>query len=116
MPAAAPAAPSTSLGIKDVTVGSGRAVKTGDTVKVHYVGTLADGTEFDQSRKRGQPFSFTVGNGTVIKGWEQGLVGMKVGGKRKLTIPSDLAYGDRGVGTIPPKSTLFFEIDLVSID
>ncbi|MBX3209193.1 MAG: thioredoxin domain-containing protein [Labilithrix sp.] len=116
LPAAAPAAPSTSLGIKDVTVGSGRAVKTGDTVKVHYVGTLADGTEFDQSRKRGQPFSFTVGNGTVIKGWEQGLVGMKVGGKRKLTIPSDLAYGDRGVGTIPPKSTLFFEIDLVSID
>ncbi|MBX3198854.1 MAG: FKBP-type peptidyl-prolyl cis-trans isomerase [Labilithrix sp.] len=105
-----------ALGIKDVTVGSGRAVKAGDTVKVHYVGTLTDGTEFDQSRKRGQPFSFKVGSGMVIKGWDQGLVGMKVGGKRRLTIPPDLAYGDRGAGTIPPKSTLLFDIDLMAVE
>ncbi len=107
----------TTLGIKDVAVGTGRAVKAGDKVKVHYVGTLTDGTEFDQSRKRGEPFSFEVGKGIVIKGWDQGLVGMKVGGKRKLTIPSDLAYGDRGVpGTIPPKSTLLFDIELLAIE
>ena len=105
-----------ALGIKDMTVGSGRAVKAGDTVKVHYVGTLTDGTEFDQSRKRGQPFSFKVGSGMVIKGWDQGLVGMKVGGKRRLTIPPDLAYGDRGAGTIPPKSTLLFDVDLMAVE
>ena len=117
MPAMPQAAGATTLGIKDVTVGSGTAVKTGDKVKVHYVGTLTDGTEFDQSRKRGQPFSFEVGKGVVIKGWDQGLVGMKVGGKRKLTIPPDLAYGDRGVpGTIPPKSTLLFDIELLAIE
>jgi protein-disulfide isomerase len=117
--AAAPlvASPATSLGIKDVTVGTGRAVKAGDKVKVHYVGTLTDGTEFDQSKKRGEPFSFQVGQGRVIKGWDQGLVGMKVGGKRKLTIPPDLAYGDRGVpGAIPPKSTLLFDIELLEIE
>jgi len=113
----AAAAGATTLGIKDATVGTGRAVKAGDKVKVHYVGTLTDGTEFDQSRKRGQPFSFEVGKGAVIKGWDQGLVGMKVGGKRKLTIPADLAYGDRGVpGTIPPKSTLLFDIELLAIE
>ena len=107
----------TALGIKDVVVGSGPAVKAGDKVKVHYVGTLTDGKEFDQSKKRGQPFSFEVGRGMVIKGWDQGLVGMKVGGKRKLTIPSDLAYGDRGVpGAIPPKSTLLFDIELLAIE
>jgi protein-disulfide isomerase len=104
------------LVVKDVTVGIGAAVKSGDTVTVHYVGTLADGTEFDSSRKHGQPFSFGVGKGIVIKGWDQGLVGMKVGGRRKLTIPSDLAYGDRGMaGAIPPKSTLLFDIELLSI-
>ncbi len=107
----------TGLGIKDVTVGTGRAVKAGDKVKVHYVGTLPDGTEFDQSKKHGAPFSFEVGTGRVIKGWDQGLVGMKVGGKRKLTIPPDLAYGDRGVpGAIPPKSTLLFDIELLAIE
>jgi protein-disulfide isomerase len=115
--AAKPAPPPTSLGIQDVTVGSGREVRAGDKVKVHYVGTLTDGTEFDQSKKRGQPFSFEVGKGVVIKGWDQGLLGMKVGGKRKLTIPPDLAYGDRGVpGTIPPKSTLLFDIELLAIE
>ena len=104
------------LVVKDITVGTGAAVKSGDTVSVHYVGTLTNGTEFDSSRKHGQPFSFGVGKGMVIKGWDQGLVGMKVGGRRKLTIPSDLAYGDRGMsGTIPPKSTLLFDIELLSI-
>jgi protein-disulfide isomerase len=104
------------LVLKDVVVGTGREVKSGDRVEVHYVGTFTDGKEFDSSRKRSSPFSFEVGKGTVIKGWEQGLVGMKVGGRRKLTIPPDLAYGDKGVGsTIPPKSTLLFDIELLSI-
>ncbi|MDB4938413.1 MAG: Periplasmic thiol:disulfide interchange protein DsbA [Labilithrix sp.] len=117
-PAAAGAAVTLPGGlvVKDTTVGTGAAVKSGDTVTVHYVGTLTDGTEFDSSRKSGQPFSFGVGKGQVIKGWDQGLIGMKVGGRRKLTIPSDLAYGDRGMaGAIPPKSTLFFDIELLSI-
>lgn len=112
-----PTPPATTLGIKDVTVGTGRAVKTGDRVNVHYVGTLTDGTEFDASRRHGQPFSFEVGKGHVIKGWDQGLLGMKVGGKRKLTIPPDLAYGDRGVPPkIPPKSTLLFDIELLLVE
>jgi protein-disulfide isomerase len=114
-PKAAPVA-ANGLVIKDIATGSGREVKAGDKLKVHYVGTLTDGTEFDASAKRGQPFAFTVGTGMVIKGWDQGLIGMKVGGKRKLTIPPDLAYGDRGVGTIPPKSTLHFEVELVAIE
>jgi len=104
------------LVVKDTSIGTGAAVKSGDTVTVHYVGTLTDGTEFDSSRKHGQPFTFEVGKGHVIKGWDQGLVGMKVGGRRKLTIPSDLAYGDRGMSSvIPPKSTLLFDIELLSI-
>jgi protein-disulfide isomerase len=113
----APPAP-TSLVIADTQVGTGREVKTGDKVKVHYVGRLMDGTEFDASRKHGnEGFAFKVGAGQVIKGWDQGLVGMKVGGKRKLTIPADLAYGDRGAGSvIPPKATLVFDIELLSIE
>jgi hypothetical protein len=104
------------LVVKDTSIGTGAAVKSGDTVTVHYVGTLTDGTEFDSSRKHGQPFTFEVGKGHVIKGWDQGLVGMKVGGRRKLTIPPDLAYGDRGMSSvIPPKSTLLFDIELLSI-
>lgn len=104
------------LVVKDTAVGTGPAVKSGDTVTVHYVGTLTDGTEFDSSRKHGQPFTFEVGKGRVIKGWDAGLVGMKVGGRRKLTIPSDLAYGDRGMSSvIPPKATLLFDIELLSI-
>ncbi len=102
--------------VTDVKVGSGAAVKIGDTVSVHYVGTLGSGTEFDSSRKRGVPFSFAVGAGHVIKGWDSGLVGMKVGGVRKLTIPPSLAYGDRGAGAaVPPNSTLQFELELLSI-
>ena len=89
--------------------------KEGDTVEVHYVGTLEDGTQFDSSRDRGDTFSFTIGEGYVIQGWEQGIPGMKVGGLRKLTIPSDLGYGDYGTGPIPGGATLIFEVELVSI-
>jgi len=117
--AVAPSAPVLQPGglmITDTKVGTGPAVKRGDTITVHYVGTLTDGTEFDSSRKHNQPFTVEIGAGRVIKGWDQGILGMKVGGKRKLTIPSDLAYGDRGMGSvIPPRSTLNFDIELLSI-
>jgi len=103
------------LGIEDITVGTGEEAKVGDTVEVHYVGTLEDGTQFDSSRDRGETFSFTIGEGYVIQGWEQGIPGMKVGGLRKLTIPSDLGYGDYGTGPIPGGATLIFEVELVSI-
>ncbi len=107
--------PDAKIQMKDLVVGKGQEAKTGDTVSVHYVGTLTDGKEFDQSRKRGQPFTFPLGQGRVIKGWDQGVVGMKVGGKRKLTIPPQLAYGDRATGSIPPNSTLVFEVELLEI-
>lgn len=113
---AAPTAPEKPLEIKDLVVGKGPEAKAGDTVKVHYVGTLTDGKEFDSSRKRNEPFKFELGAGNVIKGWDQGVAGMKVGGKRQLTIPPSLAYGPRGVpGAIPPNSTLVFEVELVEI-
>lgn len=99
-----------------LTPGKGPEAKDGDTVKVHYVGTLPDGKEFDSSRKRNEPFQFKVGAGNVIKGWDQGVPGMKVGEKRKLTIPPSLGYGARGVpGTIPPNSPLIFEVELVEV-
>ncbi len=101
--------------IDDVTVGSGAEVVAGDTVAVHYVGTLQNGQEFDNSKKRGEPFMFTVGAGQVIAGWEQGVVGMKVGGTRILVIPPALAYGERGIGPIPGGATLVFSIELVEI-
>ncbi len=101
--------------IEDLSLGEGPAVKAGDTVEVHYTGTLEDGTVFDSSLER-EPFSFKVGSGSVIPGWDQGIPGMKVGGKRKLTIPSDLGYGDRGYpGVIPGGATLIFEVELISI-
>lgn len=104
------------LKVEDLEVGEGNEVKDGDTVSVHYTGTLIDGTKFDSSLDRGTPFEFTVGAGQVIKGWDQGLVGMKVGGKRKLTIPPELGYGKQGAGDdIPPNSTLIFEIELLEI-
>jgi FKBP-type peptidyl-prolyl cis-trans isomerase len=103
------------LVIDDIVVGNGDEVKEGDTVSVHYIGTLQNGLEFDNSNKRGEPFEFTVGEGRVIKGWEQGLVGMKVGGKRILVIPPDLAYGSQAIGPIPANSTLVFVIELLEI-
>lgn len=104
------------LKYKDLKVGKGAAVKSGDTVTVDYTGWLDDGTVFDSSKKPGRdPFSFTVDGNMVIKGWDEGLKGMKVGGVRELTIPPDLGYGDADQGVIPPNSTLHFKIELHKI-
>ena len=102
-------------GIEDLVVGSGATATLGNKITVHDTGQLIDGTVFDSSYDRGEPFSLTLGTSQVIPGWEQGLQGMKVGGRRKLTIPSYLAYGSSAVGIIPPDSTLVFEVELVSI-
>jgi peptidylprolyl isomerase len=101
--------------VDDVVFGAGDEVKMGDTITVHYIGTLQNGQEFDNSNKRGTPFTFTIGEGKVIKGWEEGIIGMKKGGKRILVIPSDLAYGDKGYGPIPGGANLVFAIDLLEI-
>lgn len=105
------------LNIEMVKEGTGdRVTKKGDTLEMHYTGTLLNGTKFDSSVDRGTPFTFTLGAGQVIKGWDEGLLGMKVGEKRKLTIPADMAYGSQGAGDIiPPNSTLIFETELLSI-
>jgi FKBP-type peptidyl-prolyl cis-trans isomerase/ketosteroid isomerase-like protein len=105
-----------SLKIEDMVVGVGISPKTGQNVTVHYTGTLEDGTKFDSSRDRGQPFTFKIGVGQVIKGWDEGVMTMKVGGKRKLIIPPHLGYGARGAGPIPPNSTLIFEIELLEVN
>lgn len=99
----------------DVRIGTGAEVAEGDTVTVHYIGTTQDGVRFDSSYERGTPFSFTVGAGTVIQGWEKGLIGMKIGGQRILVIPSEMAYGNRQVGAIPPNSPLVFAVELLAI-
>jgi len=104
------------LQYSDITAGAGSEAKAGDSVEVHYTGWLKDGKKFDSSLDRGQPFAFRLGQGMVIKGWDEGVAGMKVGGKRKLIIPADLAYGARGAGAvIPPNSELTFEVELLRI-
>ncbi len=104
------------LAYKDLTIGTGQEAKDGDTVTVHYTGRLKDGTKFDSSVDRDEPFSFRIGAGKVIKGWDEGVAGMKEGGKRKLVIPPDLGYGARGAGKIiPPNATLTFEVELLKV-
>lgn len=104
-----------ALGIEDIVEGSGPEAKSGDTVRVHYTGWLEDGTKFDSSVDRNEPFEFPLGQGQVIQGWDLGVEGMKVGGQRKLTIPSHLAYGSQGRGSIPSNATLIFEVELLEI-
>lgn len=108
----------TESGLKylDMTVGTGRLAELGDTASVHYTGWLADGKKFDSSVDRKEPFSFRLGAGQVIKGWDEGVMGMKIGGKRKLTIPPQLGYGARGAGgVIPPNATLTFDVELLDL-
>ena len=108
----------TPSGLKyvDLAEGDGRQPKKGKTVVVHYTGWLEDGTKFDSSLDRGQPFSFRIGMGQVIRGWDEGVMSMRVGGKRKLIIPPKLGYGARGAGgVIPPNATLIFEVELLKV-
>jgi FKBP-type peptidyl-prolyl cis-trans isomerase len=112
-----PSSPTTpaTLGVEDLVVGTGAVATNGDVLTVNYVGRLTNGTKFDSSYDRGLPYTFRLGAGQVIRGWDQGLVGMRVGGTRRLTIPPDLAYGSTGSGPIPPNATLIFDVELLSI-
>jgi FKBP-type peptidyl-prolyl cis-trans isomerase len=106
----------TGLGYVDIVEGTGTRPRPGDSVSVHYTGWLKSGQKFDSSHDRGQPLEFPIGRGRVIKGWDEGVGTMRVGGKRKLIIPAHLGYGDRGAaGVIPPGATLIFEVELVGI-
>lgn len=104
-----------NLEITEIVPGDGAEAKSGDTLVVHYTGTLGNGEKFDSSLDRGEPFTFVLGSGQVIPGWDMGLAGMRVGGKRKLVIPPELAYGEQERGPIPPNSTLIFEVELLEI-
>lgn len=105
-----------NLKINDIVTGNGAEAKAGDMITVNYTGTLDNGNKFDSSYDKNEPFSFTLGAGEVIKGWDLGIAGMKVGGKRQLTIPSELGYGERGAGgVIPPNATLHFTVELLNV-
>jgi peptidylprolyl isomerase len=112
-----PAIVTTASGLQyiDLKVGTGTVAAVNKNLSVHYVGTLLDGTKFDSSRDRGTPFSFKLGTGAVIKGWDEGLLGLKVGSIRQLIIPTNLAYGTAGSGTIPPNATIVFDVELLGV-
>ncbi len=105
----------TPVKVEEVVVGQGDLAESGDLLTVHYVGTLSDGKVFDSSLDRNTPFDFTLGVGQVIRGWDEGLLGMRAGGKRRLTISPEYAYGEQGVGAIPPNSTLIFDVELLNV-
>lgn len=108
--------PETGVKTEDLEVGSGEVAASGDTLTVHYVGTLPTGRVFDSSLDRGEPFSFTLGAGQVIRGWDEGMVGMREGGKRRVMIAPDYGYGAQPVGSIPANSTLIFEVELLEVE
>ena len=115
-PAAAPVTTDSGLQYTDIVEGTGAMPQAGQRVTVHYTGTLEDGTKFDSSRDRGRPFTFQIGVGQVIKGWDEGVASMRVGGQRQLVIPAELGYGSRGAGgVIPPNATLLFDVELLRI-
>lgn len=106
---------SSGLQYEEIQVGTGETAEAGMVVSAHYTGTFPDGNVFDSSVPRGEPFEFTLGTGQVIKGWDEGIQGMKVGGKRKLVVPPELGYGQSGIGPIPPNATLHFDVELIGI-
>lgn len=110
-----PVTTDSGLQYTDIVEGTGESPQKGQKVTVHYTGTLEDGTKFDSSRDRGQPFDFKIGVGQVIKGWDEGVSTMKVGGRRQLVIPPELGYGSRGIGPIPPNATLLFDVELLKV-
>ena len=110
-----PVATSSGLQYVEIEAGTGDEARPGQNVSVHYTGWLTDGRKFDSSRDRGQPFTFALGAGQVIRGWDEGVSGMRVGGRRRLVIPPDLGYGSRGVGPIPPGATLLFNVELLGV-